>query len=521
MLTYLLWLFVKGIFYSLLLILLLYAGREYFAYQNLQYFKKQGVKCYYTPVIGFLFFWLKPKGDNDSMTKLRKLLEENKDEPLIMFNTQKMTKSTGFLLDDELIRDLATKEFDNTIKIEFMKDSHLGFFFQNGEKLLNARAAYARFFNFDNLKILTSNAASLTNKVFADFAIELRQAQLCKDNGKAGLNGWTPLLLNDFLNKAFCQVVNSILFGEVEKNFLNGVDLSFVIQHHVNSIFKINMIPHNTLSLDYLHEWSILPETRKLQKEYAELRDKCWSLYQNRIVAGPKKDPNLLDLLITRNRELVEQGKPGLTKDEVVGDFLVLQFAGADTSLEISCASIMQLRKLPDHQRIFQGFCDQAFKNKSEEEGLDYQDTERDELFEQYILEFLRTGSPIPSTAPREFIKPTKLGKYHFRAGDRILVPSNLNHTWSKYWEDPNRFDPSRMSKENLKSCKKSAFMPFGYGRRICVGKALGEIMVKVMLLTFFRYFEVQDDNHYTEVRLNKLSYGYENPALLVRPRTT
>mgnify|MGYP004578952509 FL=1 len=44
-------------------------------------------------------------------------------------------------------------------------------------------------------------------------------------------------------------------------------------------------------------------------------------------------------------------------------------------------------------------------------------------------------------------------------------------HKDPKYYSDPQRYDPDRFSDENKENIKQCAYMPFGDGPRVCVGK--------------------------------------------------
>ena len=92
-------------------------------------------------------------------------------------------------------------------------------------------------------------------------------------------------------------------------------------------------------------------------------------------------------------------------------------------------------------------------------------------------------------------------------------------HTISKHWKNPQEFNPDNMNKENLSKMKKTAYIPFGMGRRTCIGKDFGEITVKLLLLNLFKNVEFKSDPEYDGTKLIKLTYGYSNPTVLARIR--
>ncbi len=54
--------------------------------------------------------------------------------------------------------------------------------------------------------------------------------------------------------------------------------------------------------------------------------------------------------------------------------------------------------------------------------------------------------------------------------GTAILVPVYAIHHDEKYYEDPEKFDPQRFTKENINQRQSGIYMPFGDGPRICIG---------------------------------------------------
>ncbi|MFC9652999.1 MULTISPECIES: cytochrome P450 [unclassified Streptomyces] len=67
---------------------------------------------------------------------------------------------------------------------------------------------------------------------------------------------------------------------------------------------------------------------------------------------------------------------------------------------------------------------------------------------------------------------------YRVPAGTQVLVNSYLLHRHPDFWEDPERFDPERFGAEEIAKRPRHAYVPFGSGPRVCLGKhfALTEI---------------------------------------------
>lgn len=60
--------------------------------------------------------------------------------------------------------------------------------------------------------------------------------------------------------------------------------------------------------------------------------------------------------------------------------------------------------------------------------------------------------------------------KIFLKRGDLVLIPVGGLHYDSKYFPDPEKFDPERFSDENKKTIVPFTFFPFGLGPRHCIG---------------------------------------------------
>ena len=94
-------------------------------------------------------------------------------------------------------------------------------------------------------------------------------------------------------------------------------------------------------------------------------------------------------------------------------------------------------------------------------------------LFElKLLLETLRLHAPAPintriCTEAYQFPGSSLV----VRPGDLVVYSISAIHKDEKYFPDPLKFDPDRFSKENTARMNPYAYMPFGSGPRMCLGK--------------------------------------------------
>ena len=221
------------------------------------------------------------------MSRVRKFMEENKNEPVVMGNDTRRVFSTGLLFDSEMRKELMVKESECCIKEEFLTHTHVDFFLKNGEVVDKARADFSEFFCYENMKVISQNIHKVTERTFRNFLEE----NLKEESGKARMK------LKIVIKEVFVNMVNEVLFGEDEEFRLeDGRSLVETIEEYIKELFQLFYNPLHLLSLDYLHEFGILKRSRDAKRRYVTIEDACWKLYKKRLKEGPKRLPNILDL---------------------------------------------------------------------------------------------------------------------------------------------------------------------------------------------------------------------------------
>jgi cytochrome P450 len=88
------------------------------------------------------------------------------------------------------------------------------------------------------------------------------------------------------------------------------------------------------------------------------------------------------------------------------------------------------------------------------------------------FMETLRYYSPSWAMW-RLAVKPDSIGGHPIRVGTTILLAAHAVHHDPRWWQDPEIFDPSRFLPGAVKDRPRGAYVPFGSGKRICVGQNL------------------------------------------------
>jgi cytochrome P450 len=89
----------------------------------------------------------------------------------------------------------------------------------------------------------------------------------------------------------------------------------------------------------------------------------------------------------------------------------------------------------------------------------------------------------------REAIEDDIIDGHHIRRGTTVLIPIHYIHHDERWWPDPEVFDPTRFHGDAAKNRPRSAYLPFGGGRRICIGQSFALMEMVLMTAIISRRF--------------------------------
>jgi cytochrome P450 len=95
----------------------------------------------------------------------------------------------------------------------------------------------------------------------------------------------------------------------------------------------------------------------------------------------------------------------------------------------------------------------------------------------------------------RRAIEDDVIGGHHIRRGSTVVIPIHHIHHDPRWWPDPEAFDPGRFLQGAMQR-PRSAYLPFGGGRRICIGQsfALMEMVLIAAIMSQRFTFDLRCD---------------------------
>ena len=70
------------------------------------------------------------------------------------------------------------------------------------------------------------------------------------------------------------------------------------------------------------------------------------------------------------------------------------------------------------------------------------------------------------------------------------MILIRMIHRDPEVWDNPEGFDPRRFLPENREQLPRTAYMPFGAGRRICVGSTFALVEATLLLAMISQQYE-------------------------------
>jgi cytochrome P450 len=107
------------------------------------------------------------------------------------------------------------------------------------------------------------------------------------------------------------------------------------------------------------------------------------------------------------------------------------------------------------------------------------------------IEESMRLYPPVHTIA-REALADDMLAGRHVPKGSNVLIAPWVLHRHQQLWHDPGRFDPERFSPEQTAARRRFSYLPFGGGRRICIGAAFAMTEATILLATIAQRYQLQ-----------------------------
>jgi len=183
---------------------------------------------------------------------------------------------------------------------------------------------------------------------------------------------------------------------------------------------------------------------------------------------GAERNDVLAMLLEARH----EDGSP-MSEQEIRDELLTLLVAGHETTATTLAWAFERLAREP---LVLARLIEEV-------------DGDDDAYITATIQETLRTRPVLPNAAPRLVVKPIEVGGWSYPTGCSLVANGYLIHHDPEIYPDPFAFQPERFLDESPGTY---TWIPFGGGRRRCLGASFAMLEMKIVLRGALRTLALQ-----------------------------
>jgi cytochrome P450 len=198
--------------------------------------------------------------------------------------------------------------------------------------------------------------------------------------------------------------------------------------------------------------------------------------------AAPK---DLLDRLIAATDS--ETGFR-MTDEEVRDEVIIIFLAGHETS-SLAATYVWYLLSLhPQEEAKLHAELDAVLGGRAPT----YDDLAALPYTRMVIDEAMRLYPPAPMLAGRVAREADEICGRPVAKGMEIAILPWVLHRHRTLWDDPDRFDPERFSRQSSAARPRFAYLPFGGGPRVCIGAQLALTEVSLLVATLAQRYRLK-----------------------------
>jgi cytochrome P450 len=286
---------------------------------------------------------------------------------------------------------------------------------------------------------------------------------------RATVPGTVHNIDTDMTHAAFDVISNTMLVGGA-KDVLSAIE-----KGHADYYRGINWwVIYSLLKLPH---WLPRPRGQSTRAHETQFRNAVAEMVRQKSVDASTSQDLLGRLLRARDPETGQ----GMSEEVVIDNVVSFMMAGFDTTALSLAWTLFLISRSPE----WEGRMLEEIEHVVGSGPVKASHVEQLHVVRQVLNESLRLFPTAPIIL-RDFVDDTELGGVTIPAGTISVIPIYAIHRHRSYWDDPDRFDPSRFSVKRDRDMR-FQFMPFGAGPRICIGAAFAMMEATIMLATFVR----------------------------------
>ena len=232
---------------------------------------------------------------------------------------------------------------------------------------------------------------------------------------------------------------------------------------------------------------SILGQMRKTILDWTE-KDK------RKVNISDQAFDDIVQAFLTEIERKKSQGVVDTTMDDanLLSSVLSLFNAGTETTTNTIVFAVLYMINYPDIQaKLYQEIKDVVGMDRSP----DVSDKSKLKFLSAFIMETQRFAGVVPLGIDRLATSDIQLGGYTITKGTSVMVNLDSALRDVSAWGDPDVFRPDRFLDDKGSVVVKKDFLPFGIGKRNCLGEGLATMELFIFISALVQKFEFLPEN--------------------------
>jgi cytochrome P450 family 110 len=233
------------------------------------------------------------------------------------------------------------------------------------------------------------------------------------------------------------------------------------------------------LFLSFLQQdWGAWTPWGQMKQRQRQVHEILQAEIEERRQKGTEGQTDVLSLMMA----VRDEDGQAMTDAQLRDELITILFAGHETTATTLSWALYQIHRQPEVLSKLQHELDTLGKNASplEVAQLPY--------LSAVCQETLRMYPVIPVIFPRIAKSSVEIAGYRFDAGTILMVSMFLVHYREDLYADPQQFQPERFRSHQYSP---SEYLPFGGGSRRCLGYALAELEMKLVIATILSKYQL------------------------------
>lgn len=466
----------------------------FLALHRMNFYKKQGLKTQFSPLVGSYFMEMKKSFDKrqDALADLKTFAEQNPDMKALVRNFG--ATPVVILLDPALKKQYAAQHtlYEVTDMFgEFFKIFTSGLVGANGDNWKKQRKIISGSFHFEFIK---QNFPVIVNTA-REHIEELKKKSHDGINVLAEMENITG------------DTVGRVFFSENLKQYtIKGKSIGKYLIDNIENVGKTFISVGYLLFGPKYIEKGFWKSHRDVLDEVRTLQDTCRKILNDRKKANIENRDLAWHLIESQKNEKEEDR---LSDEIIISNYVTFILAGTNTTAITVAMTLYALALRPE------------VLEKLRKEISELYDTEKNPLTIDSINKMNWLTAVVKETLrvynPGAFGPTFKManqdhtvGEYNIKKGTIIGVASVFTFFNEKYFENPNEYNPQRWI-DRPNPTEAFAYTPFWAGARNCIGQHLAQLETKIILCEFIKNFDFTVTKDY-KLRMNALKgYGPED----------